>query len=189
MLEKLTKVPSSQGPFGLSVLHLGTRRHLSRSCGWLFVCTLSPSPFVFLPPSLPSLLLSFPPHSSLQELRRKCAGPWRLAAAEWETLGCRRDESLRAFSSTLIVQEGTVTQGRFVSGHLLTELSPYFGQVSVAVCLTPPCWASQGVPKSRELSLSALRCRRHFLHGLKVSSACLFLPFVHPSSGGEGRTC
>lgn len=93
MLEKLTRVPSSQRPFGLSVLHLGTQRHLSRSCGWLFVCTLSP--FVFLPPSLspPSLLPSLPPHTSLQELRRQCAGPWRLAGAEWETLGCLRRES------------------------------------------------------------------------------------------------
>lgn len=51
LLEKLTRVPSSQGPFGLSVLHLGTCRHLSRSCGWLFVCTLSP--FLHFLPSLP----------------------------------------------------------------------------------------------------------------------------------------
>lgn len=144
------------------------QRHLSRSCGWLFVCTLSP--FLrfppSLPPSLPLTLLPFlPPHTSLQELRRKCAGPWRLAAAAWETLGCWRDGSLRAFSFTHIVKEGTVTQGRFISGHLLTELSPYFGQVSVTVCLIPPCWASQGVPKSRELFLSALWCRRHFCMG------------------------
>lgn len=134
------------------------RRHLSRSCGWLFVCTLSP--FLCFPPSLPpSLPASLPPHTSLQELRRKCACPWRLAAAAWETLGCCRDGSLRVFSFTHIVQEGTMTQGRFISGHLLTELSPYFVQVSVAVCLRPPYWASRGVPKSREWSLSALWCR------------------------------
>lgn len=31
-----------------------------------------------------------------------------------------------------------------------SELSAYFGQVSVAVCLIPPCWPSRGVTPSVE---------------------------------------
>lgn len=118
----------------------------------------------FLPPSFSSSLLpSLPPHTSLQEPRVLALGGLQLLnGRSW---GVFKMGSLRAFNFTPIVQEGTVAQGRLMSGRLLRAVRIFWPSVCCCMPHTTMLAILRSHPQCRKASLSALWHWRHFCMG------------------------